>query len=145
MKTLIPCLFCFLTLFSTVKARESFDPITLFSSIIVSAMKGFETSRTETFLRGFSFRGDSFPGIKQENPSDYGMFLRATVHDEGPDVKLHDKTTDQGEAISRRVTLPQKSSDDFSLEIEFVHGKSASHDVISATNALIDRLVTPYK
>ena len=126
MKTLILSLFCLFTLLSTVKGGESFDPIALFSPLIVPAMKGFEASKTEAFLRGFSFRGDSFPGIKQENPSEYGMFLRATIHDEGPDVKLHDKTTNQDGAISRRVTLPQKSSSDFSLEIEFVYGKSAS-------------------
>ena len=144
MKILTP-LFCLFALLSTVKGGEFFDPITLFAPIIVPAMKGFETSKTETFLRGFSFRGDSFPGIKREAPSDYGMFLRVTIHDEGPDVKLHDKITNQDGVIYRRVTLPQKSSDGFSLEIEFSHGKNASPAVITAIKTLIDKLVATYK
>ncbi len=64
-------------------ARE-WDPVGLFSEIFVPALKGFETTTVETGLRGFWLRGDSFPGIKGETPSAYGIRLAVTIHDEGP-------------------------------------------------------------
>lgn len=128
-----------LTVATRSDARE-WDPVGLFSEIFVPALKGFETANVETGLRGFWLRGDSFPGIKGETPSAYGIRLSVTIHDEGPQARFRDERRELDGFSSRSVTLPQKSTDDSSLEISFMYGAEATKEVAAAINARIDEL-----
>ena len=121
-------------------ARE-WDPVGLFSKIFVPALKGFETTKVETGLRGFWLRGDSFPGIEGKTPSAYGIRLTVTIHDEGPQARFRDERKDLDGFSSRSVTLPQKSTEDSSLEIAFLYGSEAEEGVVKAIHAQIDGLI----
>jgi len=121
-------------------ARE-WDPVGLFSEIFIPALKGFETTKVETGLRGFWLRGDSFSGIKGETPSAYGIRLSVTIHDEGPQARFRDERKELDGFSSRSVTLPQKSSEDSSLEIAFLYGPEVKKEVVEAIHAEINELV----
>lgn len=128
--------------------RDRFgEAVDLFSSVFVTALNGFEKCKVETDLRGFSLRGDSFPGFRASEyiPSPYGVFLRVNVADEGPDNPLFDTRHAEDGYILRKVRIPQLSTNDQSLEISFSYGAMASKSVVSAINVRIDRIVKRYR
>ncbi len=117
------------------------DFMAVFSPSFVPALNGFETASIQTNLRGFVLRGDSFPGLKQANPTPYGASLNVAVAVAGAQAERIDRTEQKAGCTCRTVQIPPRKAGENSIEVEFAYGKEVPKQVVSAINACINNLL----
>jgi hypothetical protein len=128
----------FLSLFScSLHAADKFgNPVKLFADIYVPVMNTFEKTVIKTTLRGFIIRADSSPGIKQDEPSKYGISLIVSVAD--ADREAVDKIENEKGYTRHLIQIPAPPHQEVALAIEYCYGSEVSSEIV---DAITDRCV----
>lgn len=122
---------------NSLQAENKFgNPVKLFSDIYVPIMSNFEKTVIKTTLRGFVIRADSSPGIKQDEPSKYGISLIVSVAD--TDRQAVDRTENKGNYTRHLIQIPAPPHEEVSLVMEFCYGSEVSSKIV---DAITDRCV----
>ena len=131
-------------LFQNASAREIYDdPIRLFPNLVPS--RRFPVLRrrgSETTLRGFYLRADTFPGFNQEyDPSDAGIYLNVAVRDSEEISEFKDTSKVAGEITERTVEFPETEKGGVSLRVVFKFGSHANPEAIKAIRKDIEEVI----